>query len=52
LYNAWGGFLIVATIYYINTYLRYIGYMFTVLESNHGRCVSRVPSDVEAVGYH
>ena len=47
-----GWVLIVAAIYYVNTYLRYIGYMFTVLQSNHRRCGSRVPSDVDAVGYH
>ena len=33
-------------------YLLYIGYMFTVLKSNHHRCVARIPSDMEVVGYH
>ena len=42
----------VANIYYVNAYLRYIGYIFTVLQSNHRRCVARVSSDLEAVGYH
>ena len=46
------GFLIVATIYYVDTYLSYIGCMFTVHQGNHRRYVARVPSDVEAVGYH
>jgi hypothetical protein len=48
----WVGFLIVATIYYVNIYLRYIVYMFTVLQRNHRRYVARVHSDVEAIGYH
>ena len=42
-------FLNVATIYYVNTYLRYRGYMFTVLQNNHRRFVAHVPSDVEVV---
>ena len=46
-----GWFLIVATIYYVDTYLRYIGCMFTVLQSNHRCYVACVPSDVEAVEY-